>query len=74
MTVYSPFGTVELTAETPTASTVPEPFGRPGGPGLWHVKGMMLPAYVQHVAHDLLEQGSAGSVGEAIQKAVGIIR
>jgi hypothetical protein len=35
---------------------------------------MMLPAYVQHVAHDLLEQGSAHSVGEAIQLAVGIIR
>ena len=65
---------LDLTAETATASTVPEPFGRPSGPGLWRVKGMMLPAYVQHVAHDLLEQGSASSVSEAIEKAVGIIK
>ena len=65
---------LDLTAETPTATSVPEPFGRPGGPGLWHVKGMMLPYYIQHVAHDLLEAGSASSVSSAIQMAVGIVR
>jgi hypothetical protein len=65
---------IQLTAETPTASTVPEPFGKPSGPGLWHVKGMMLPAYIQHVAHDLLNSGAAKSVSQAIQMAVGIVR
>lgn len=33
------------TAETPTASTVHHPFGSPSGPGLFHVKGLQLPAY-----------------------------
>jgi hypothetical protein len=65
---------VGLTAETAAASTVPEPFGKPSGPGLWRVKGMQLPHYVQHVAHDLMEQGSASSVSQAIQMAVGIIK
>jgi hypothetical protein len=65
---------LEMTAETAAASTTPEPFGKPSGPGLWRVKGMMLPAYVQHVAHDLMEQGSASSVSQAIQMAVGIIK
>src|ERR1700730_4426288 len=63
-----------MTAETAAASTVPEPFGKPSGPGLWHVKGMMLPAYIQHVAHDLLESGAAGSVSQAIAMAVGIVK
>lgn len=63
-----------MTAETKTASTVPEPFGKPGGPGLWHVKGMELHPYLQHLAHDLLENGSAKSEGQAIRMAWGIIR
>lgn len=66
--------TIDLTPQTPTASTVPEPFGKPSGPGLWHVKGMMLPAYIQHVAHDLLDSGRAKNVSQAIQMAVGIIK
>jgi hypothetical protein len=65
---------LELTVETPTASTVPEPFGKPSGPGLWHVKGMMLPAYIQHVAHEMIKSGRAKNVSEAIQLAVGIVR
>jgi hypothetical protein len=35
---------------------------------------MMLPAYIQHVAHDLIESGGAHSVSEAIAKAVVIIK
>lgn len=65
---------VDLTAETATASTVPEPFGKPSGPGLWHVKGMELPAYIQHVAHDLLEGGRVSTVSEAIRMAKGIVQ
>jgi hypothetical protein len=34
------------TAETPTASTVHEPLGKPGGPGLWHRKSWQLPPYI----------------------------
>jgi hypothetical protein len=66
--------TLDLTAETPAASTVPHPFGSPTGPGLWHVKGMMLPAYIQNVAHALLRDGAAQDEADAIQKAVGIVQ
>jgi HK97 family phage prohead protease len=40
--------------------------------GLWHHKGMQLPAYVQHVANDLIESGHPES--EAVQMAIGIIK
>ena len=63
---------ITRTAETPIASTVHEPFGSPAGPGLFHVKGLQLPAYVQHVAHHLIGQGHPES--KAIEMAVGIIR
>src|SRR5215475_2461317 len=60
------------TAETPVASTVHEPLGKPGGPGLFHVKGLQLPAYIQHVAHHLVAQGHTES--QAIKIAVGVIK
>jgi HK97 family phage prohead protease len=61
-----------MTAKTGEASTAPEPFGKPGGPGLWHHKGMQLPPYIQHVAHHLVAQGHDES--KAIEMAVGIVR
>lgn len=64
--------TVERTAHTAEASTVHEPFGSPSGPGLFHHKGLQLPAYIQHVAHRLLAQGHDES--RAIEMAVGIVR
>ena len=64
---------VNLTAETTAASTVPEPFGKPSGPGLWHVKGMELPPYIQHVAHDLLSRRPDLGVGGAIAMAKHIV-
>ena len=63
---------LERTAETPIASTVHEPFGKPGGPGLFHHKGLQLPAYIQHVAHHLVAQGHTES--RAIEMAVGIVK
>jgi len=65
---------VELSLETPIVSTVHHPFGRPGGPGLWRVKGMELPAYIQNIGHALLRTGRAHSVSQAIQMAVGICK
>lgn len=61
---------VKFTPHTQEASTVPEPIGKPGGPGLWHVKGMQLPPYVQHLAHHLI-----GKYGESrgIAMAKGIV-
>src|SRR5262249_49634863 len=60
------------TAETPAASTVHHPFGSPSGPGLFHVKGLQLPAYIQNVAHAFRRKGLSES--EAIQRAVGVVR
>jgi hypothetical protein len=45
-----------------------EPVGDPAGDGLWHMKGMQLPAYVQHIANDLHAGGMAES--RAIATAV----
>jgi HK97 family phage prohead protease len=63
---------VYRTAHTAEASTVHEPIGKPGGPGLWHHKTMQLPAYIQHVAHHLIAQGHDEST--AIEEAVGIVK
>ena len=64
--------TIEFTAQTAVASTVHHPFGSPSGPGLWHVKGMQLPAYIQNVAHALVRSGKDES--RAIGMAVGIVK
>src|SRR6266576_129359 len=40
--------------------------------GLWHHEGWQLPAYIQHVANDLIESGHSES--HAIELAVGIIK
>jgi HK97 family phage prohead protease len=42
------------------------------GQGLWHHKGWQLPAYIQHVANDLIESGHSES--RAIEMAVGIVK
>lgn len=60
------------TAETPIVSTVHHPFGSPSGPGLFHVKGLQLPAYIQNVAHAFRRKGLSES--EAISRAVGVVR
>lgn len=60
------------TAETPVVSTVHHPFGSPSGPGLFHVKGLQLPAYIQNVAHAFRRKGLSES--ESIQRAVGVVK
>jgi hypothetical protein len=62
----------DFTAETAAASTIHHPLGRPGGPGLFGVKGMQLPAYIQNIAHALIRQGKTKST--AIQMAIGIVQ
>lgn len=65
---------LNFTAQTPVVSTVHHPFGKPSGPGLWHMKGAQLPAYIQNVAHALIRSGSATGESDAIHKAVGIVK
>jgi hypothetical protein len=57
---------LELSAQTPALATTPHPFGKPGGPGLWHQKGMELPPYIQNIAHAILRQGRARDLSHAI--------
>lgn len=45
---------VKFTPRTPEASTVPRPTVPPGGPGLFHVKGLELPPYIQHLYSHLV--------------------
>lgn len=42
------------------------------GQGLWHHKGWQLPAYIQHVANDLIASGHGES--HAVEMAVGIVK
>lgn len=62
---------VELSAKTGALASTPHPFGKPGGPGLWHQKGMELPPYIQNIAHALLRTGRAKDLGQAIAIARG---
>jgi len=63
-----------VTAQTAAASTVHHPYGSPAGPGLFRVKNLQLPAYVQNVAHALQRSGSAKTESQAIGMAVGIVK
>jgi phage head maturation protease len=49
-----------------------EPIGKPGGPGVWHMKGAQYPAYFQHIRNDLMASGHPES--EAHSLAWGILR
>jgi hypothetical protein len=60
-----------LSAETGRLATEPHPFGKPGGPGLWGVKGMELPPYIQNIARALLRTGRAKDLSQAIAIARG---
>lgn len=60
---------VHLSAQTPVLSAVHHPLGSPAGPGLFRVKGLQLPAYIQNIAHALERNGHPES--QAIQLAIG---
>lgn len=61
-----------MTAQTATASTVPHPIGKPGGPGLFHIKGAGLPPYIENLRNGMMKQGHDES--SATQMAIGICR
>jgi hypothetical protein len=62
---------IELSADTGRLASEPHPFGKPGGPGLWGVKGMELPPYIQNIARALLRTGRAKTLSQAIAIARG---
>lgn len=58
-----------MTVRTAIASTVHHPLGKPGGPGLFRIKGEELPAYIQNVAKHM-----TGPKSRKIRLAIGIVR
>lgn len=62
---------IKLAADSMAKATIHEKVGHTEQ-GLWHHKGWQLPAYIQHVANDLIEKGHPES--EAVHMAVGIVK
>ncbi len=60
-----------LTPRTPEASTVDQPTVPPGGPGLFHVKGLHLPPYIQHLYTHLVARYGKH---DAYRVAVGVVK
>lgn len=60
-----------MSEKTPALATTPAPLGKPDGPGLFHVKGLELPPYIQNLARAMMRQGHTKS--EAIQLALGAV-
>jgi hypothetical protein len=46
-----------VSAQTARLAITPAPAGKPGGPGLYHVAGMELPPYFQHIRDALIRSG-----------------
>lgn len=62
---------VKLTPRTPEASTKVQPTVPPGGPGLFHVKGLHLPPYIEHLYPHLVKRYGKH---DAYGVAVGIVK
>jgi len=61
---------IELSARTAMLERTPAPRGRPGGPGLYRVKGMGHTAYLQQVVRALIEErGMTPNKAYAIARA-----
>lgn len=57
---------LELSKKTAALERTPAPIGKPGGPGLWHVKGMEMPPYFQNVRNALIRNGHSVAGASAI--------
>ena len=63
---------VELSAETGRLAVTPAPYGKPGGPGLYDVKGLKHSDYLENIVHALMRKGM--DKGKATAIARGSIR
>ena len=69
---WLPEAELQESEKTAAYSVTPHPLGKPGGPGLWHHKGLMLPPYIQNVAHGIMKSGRPKSM--AIAAAIGVVK
>ena len=65
-------GGVEMSAGTAQLEVTPAPYGRPGGPGLYHVKGLKHSDYLENIVQALMRKGM--DKGKATAIARGSIR
>jgi hypothetical protein len=63
---------IELSAETGRLASTPAPDGKPGGPGLYGVKGLGHSAYFENVRNGLMKRGM--DEGKASAMTWGILR
>ncbi len=63
---------VELSAETGRLAVTPAPYGKPGGPGLYNVKGLKHSDYLEQIVQALMRKGM--DKGKATAIARGSIR
>lgn len=64
---------VELSAQTARLASTPRPYGEPGGPGLYHVKGLKHSDYLENIVHALMTKRGFDK-GKATAIARGAIR
>lgn len=62
-----------FSAETGRLATTPRPYGRPGGPGLYNVKGLKHSDYLENIVHALMTKRGFDK-GKATAIARGAIR
>lgn len=64
---------IELSARTAMLESTPAPYGRPGGPGLYHVKGLKHSDYLEQIVQALMRKRGMDK-GKATAIARGAIR
>lgn len=64
---------IELSAQTPRLASTPAPYGRPGGPGLYGVKGQKHSDYFEQIVKALMEKRGMDK-GRASAIAYGALR
>ena len=64
---------IGLSAETPRLAVTPAPYGKPGGPGLYGVKGLKHSDYLEQIVHALMTKRGMDK-GRATAIARGAIR
>lgn len=61
-----------MSTKTPALAVTPHPLGKPGGPGLFRIKGESLPPYVENIAHALMDKRGL-TKSRAIEMALGVV-
>jgi hypothetical protein len=71
--VVAVIGVIDLSAQTARLAVTPAPYGKPGGPGLYDVKGLRHSAYFEQIVKALMEKRGMDK-GRASAIAYGALR